>query len=114
MEVQEETYHINRVKQGDKEAYTWVVNAYKDMVYTICLRMLTNEVDAEEAAQEVFVKVYRSIQGFQEKAKFSTWLYRIAYNHCISVIRKKTKVIDLVDQLPDNEVNESDVNGLDR
>ncbi len=114
MEVHKETYHINRVKQGDKEAYTWVVNAYKDMVYTICLRMLTSEVDAEEASQEVFVKVYRAIRGFQEKSKFSTWLYRIAYNHCISVIRKKTKVIDLVDQLPDDGVNESDINGLDR
>ncbi|MCK5135381.1 MAG: sigma-70 family RNA polymerase sigma factor [Bacteroidales bacterium] len=114
MEIHGETYYIDRIKEGDKKAFTWVVDTYKDMVYTICLRMLTNETDAAEAAQEVFVKAYRYIQGFQQKSKFSTWLYRISYNHCISVIRKKTKVIDLVDEMPVDEVNESDINGLDR
>ena len=100
MEVHDEKYHIDRVKSGDKEAFTWVVDTYRDMVYTICLRMLTVEADAMEAAQDVFVKAYRAIGTFQEKAKFSTWLYRIAYNQCISDIRKKVKVIDLVDNIP--------------
>ena len=101
MDVREEIYLINRVKSGDKEAFTLVVDKYSDMVYTVCLRMLTVEADAADAAQDVFVKAYRSIAGFQEKSKFSTWIYRIAYNHCISVIRKKVKMIDLVDELPD-------------
>jgi RNA polymerase sigma-70 factor (ECF subfamily) len=113
MEVRNESYFINRVKKGEKEAFSWLVDTYKDMVYTICLRMLTVEADADEAAQDVFVKAYRSIQGFQEKSKFSTWLYRIAYNQCISVIRKKVKMIDLVDEMPEMEVNEGDINGLD-
>ncbi len=113
MEATRESYYINRVKQGEVEAFTWLVDAYKDMVYTICLRMLTVEADAEEAAQDVFVKAYRSIQGFQEKSKFSTWLYRIAYNQCISVIRKKVKMIDLVDDIPEEAVKEEDINGLD-
>ena len=113
MDVRGETYHINRVREGDREAFSWVVDHYKDMVYTICLRMLTVEADASDAAQEIFVKVYRSISSFQEKSKFSTWIYRIAYNHCISVIRKKVKVIDLVEELPDDNVNEGDVSGLD-
>jgi len=113
MDVHGETYHINRVKGGDREAYTWIVNSFKDMVYTMCLRMLNNEEDANEAAQEVFIKGYRSIGTFQEKSKFSTWIYRIAYNHCISVIRKKVKMIDLVDELPDYQVNENDMNGLE-
>ena len=113
MDVQRDTYHINRVKGGDRKAYTWVVDTYKDMVYTICFRMLNHEEDAREAAQEVFVKCYRSISSFQEKSKFSTWLYRIAYNHCISVIRKKVKIIDLVDELPDYQVNENEIDGLE-
>ena len=113
MEVRNESYFINRVKKGETEAFSWLVDTYKDMVYTICLRMLTVEADADEAAQDVFVKAYRSIQGFQEKSKFSTWLYRIAYNQCISVIRKKVKMIDLVDEMPEKEVNEGDINGLD-
>ncbi len=96
MDDREEIYIINRVKSGDKEAFSLVVDRYRDMVYTMCLRMLTVEADAADAAQEVFVKVYRSMAGFREKSKFSTWIYRIAYNHCISVIRKKVKIIDLV------------------
>ena len=114
MDIRDEKYHIGRIRAGDKQAYTWVVNTYKDLVYTLCLRMLASEEDAREAAQEVFVKVYRSIQGFQEKSRFSTWLYRITYNHCISVIRKKVKIIDLVDELPDEGADESDLNGLER
>lgn len=114
MDDREEISHINRVKEGDKEAFSLVLDKYSDMVYTICLRMLTVEADAADAAQEVFIKVYRSIASFREKSKFSTWIYRITYNHCISVIRKKVKVIDLVDELPDKDVNEEDVSGLDR
>lgn len=113
MEVHGEKYHIDRVKGGDKEAFTWVVDRYRDMVYTICLRMLVIEADAMEAAQDVFVKAFRAIGTFQEKAKFSTWLYRIAYNQCISVIRKKVKVIDLVDDIPGDKINESDINGVE-
>jgi RNA polymerase sigma-70 factor (ECF subfamily) len=113
MDDREEIYHINRVKAGDKEAFALLLDKYSDMVYTICLRMLTVEADAADAAQEVFVKVYRSIASFREKSKFSTWVYRITYNHCISVIRRKVKVIDLVDEVPDGNVNEGDVSGLD-
>ena len=113
MDVQEVKYCINRVKDGDKDAFGALVDAYKDMVFTVCLRMLTSEADAEEAAQDVFVKAFRSIGSFQAKAKFSTWLYRIAYNHCISVIRKKVKMIDLVDDIPEGEVDEGEMNGLE-
>ena len=114
MDAQEVKYTIKRVKDGDKEAFSSLVNAYKDMVFTVCLRMLSSDADAEEAAQDVFVKAFRSIGSFQAKAKFSTWLYRIAYNHCISVIRKKVKMIDLVDDIPEGEVDEGEMNGLDK
>lgn len=113
MDVQEIKYRIERVKGGDREAFGPLVDAHKDMVYTLCLRMLGSEVDAEEAAQDVFVKAFRSIESFQAKAKFSTWLYRIAYNHSISVIRKKVKLIDLVDDIPEGEPDEGEMNGLD-
>ncbi len=113
MDAQEVKYCIKRVKDGDKEAFGALVDAYKDMVFTVCLRMLTSEADAEEAAQDVFVKAFRSIGSFQAKAKFSTWLYRIAYNNCISVIRKKVKMIDLVEDIPEGEVDEGEMNGLE-
>lgn len=113
MDVPEIKYRIGRVIAGDKEAFGGLVDAHKDMVYTVCLRMLTSEADAEEAAQDVFVKAFRYIGSFQEKAKFSTWLYRIAYNHCISEIRKKVKMIDLVDDIPEGEIDEGEMNGLE-
>lgn len=113
MDVQEVKYCIKRVKDGDKEAFGSLVDAHKDMVYTVCLRMLSSEADAEEAAQDVFVKAFRYIGSFQAKAKFSTWLYRIAYNNCISVIRKKVKMIDLVDDIPEGEIDEGEMNGLE-
>ncbi len=114
MEIHDEEYYIHRVQEGDKEAFNWLVDTHKDMVYTVCLRMLTSETDAAEAAQDVFVKAFRSMVSFHRKSKFSTWLYRIAYNHCISVIRRKVKVIDLVDEVPEGEVSEADLNGLER
>ncbi len=113
MEAHEIKYRIERVKAGDKEAFGGLVDDHKDMIYTVCIRMLTSEEDAEEAAQDVFVKAYRSIASFQAKSKFSTWLYRIAYNHCISVIRKKVKMIDLVGEVPEGEVDEGEMNGLE-
>lgn len=113
MDVHDEKYLIERVIAGDREAFTGLVDTYKDMVYTVCLRMLKSEADAEEAAQDVFVKAYRSIASFQAKAKFSTWLYRITYNNCISMIRKRVKMIDLVDEIPEGEVDERELNGLE-
>lgn len=113
MNIHEEKYLIDRVKAGDKEAFRGLVDSYKDMVYTVCLRMLNSQADAEEAAQDVFVKAYRSLGSYQAKAKFSTWLYRITYNNCISMIRKKIKMIDLVDEVPEGEVNEGEMDGLE-
>ena len=113
MDIHSEKKLIERVKAGDKEAFSGLVDAYKNMVFTVCIRMLTSEADAEEAAQDVFVKAYRSIGSYQARAKFSTWLYRIAYNNCISVIRKKVKMIDLVDELPETEIDEGEMSGLD-
>lgn len=113
MEIHDEKYYIDRVKGGDKEAFAWLVDKYRDMIYTVCVRMLTSEADAEEAAQDAFVKAYKSLNSFQGKSKFSTWIYRIAYNQCISVIRKKVRMIDMVGEVPEGEVSEGEINGLD-
>ena len=91
MDIREDTYHINRVKEGDREAFSWVVDQYGDMVYTLCLRMLTVEADASDAAQEVFVKAFRSAGGFREKSKFSTWLYRITVNAASDLRQKEAR-----------------------
>ena len=88
MEARGESYYIQRVRSGDRESFTWLVDRYRDMVYTICLRMLGNDMDAAEAAQDAFVKSFRAMDSFQEKSKFSTWLYRITVNKCKDYIRR--------------------------
>ncbi|PWW20010.1 RNA polymerase sigma (SigW) subunit [Cytobacillus oceanisediminis] len=80
---------IKQVLKGDQDAYADVVEIYKDKVFQICYRMLGNRHEAEDIAQEAFLRAYVNISSFNIELKFSTWLYRIATNLCIDRIRKK-------------------------
>ncbi|MRG88358.1 RNA polymerase sigma factor SigW [Salinibacillus xinjiangensis] len=80
---------IRQVKQGDQSAFEDIVNFYQKKVFQVCYRMLGNIHEAEDMAQEAFVRAYTNIHSFDEKRKFSTWLYRIATNLSIDRIRKK-------------------------
>ncbi|MEI5909334.1 RNA polymerase sigma factor SigW [Bacillus spongiae] len=80
---------IKQVMKGDQNAFAEIVELYKDKVFQICFRMLGNRHEAEDMAQEAFVKAYMNIHTFQQHRKFSTWLFRIATNLCIDRIRKK-------------------------
>jgi RNA polymerase sigma-70 factor (ECF subfamily) len=73
---------IRRLQQRDEKAFEEVVRLYEHKVYNLVYRMLGNREEAEDVAQEVFVTVFKSIDSFRGEAKFSTWLYRIAANHC--------------------------------
>jgi len=89
MEKKDDIYYINLVKGGQSNAFSYIVEKYQDIVFSIALKVLRNRDDAEEMAQESFIKAYKSIHTFKGNAKFSTWLYRITYNTCISEIRKR-------------------------
>lgn len=78
---------IHRVLRGDQRAYTLLVDRYQHFVYTLTCRYIDNSEDAEEVAQDVFVKAYRSLASFDGRGKFSTWLYTITKNTCISRMR---------------------------
>lgn len=80
---------IKEVLKGDREAFGEIVDLFKDKVFQLCYRMLGNRHEAEDIAQEAFVRAYVNIHSFDQKRKFSTWLYRIATNLCIDRIRKK-------------------------
>lgn len=80
---------IKQVIKGDQDAYAEVVEMYKDKVFHVCFRMLGNRHEAEDIAQEAFLRAYVNINSFNIELKFSTWLYRIATNLCIDRIRKK-------------------------
>ncbi len=79
---------ISQVKSGDQNAFVQLVDLYKDMVYSLCLKMTQSSADAEELAQDSFVKAFQSIHKFKGESKFSTWLYQIAYYTTINFLRK--------------------------
>ena len=89
MQTKEDSFYINSILAGNISAFAILVKKYKDMVYTLAYRIVGNREDAEELAQDVFVKVHKSLKDFRGKSKFSTWLYSIAYNTSISKVRKK-------------------------
>jgi len=79
---------INRFKAGDTSAFEEIVLRYQDKVYNLCRHMLGNADDAEDAAQDVFLKAYQALPKFQPDASLYTWLYRIATNTCIDYKKK--------------------------
>lgn len=80
---------VARAKQGDLLAYGELVSRYQNQVYNLARRMLPSEEDAEDAAQETFIRLYRCLDQFRGQARFSTWLYRIAANKCLDAWRRK-------------------------
>ncbi len=86
--LQEENALIDQVLGGKQEAYARLVDQYKSYAFTIALKILNNRPDAEEAAQDGFIKAFHYLKSFNRKARFSTWLYRIIFNTAISYKRK--------------------------
>ncbi len=84
----EENEWIDRVLAGDERCYAELVNAYKSYAYTIALKILQNKPEAEEVAQDAFVKAFHYLKNFNRQARFSTWLYRIVFNTAITYKRK--------------------------
>jgi len=80
---------IKEVLKGDQNAFAEIVELYQDKLYRVCYRMLGNKHEAEDIAQEAFVRAFVNIHTFDTNRKFSTWLYRIGTNLCIDRIRKK-------------------------
>lgn len=89
MEQQDDTFIINRVLTGRTDLYAGLVDRYKDRVYSLAMSLLKQRELAEEVSQDVFVKAFKGLSKFRGKSKFSTWLFRIVYNECISLLRKR-------------------------
>ncbi len=86
--LQEENDLIDRILAGEQQLYADLVNKYKSYAYTIALKIVENKPEAEEAAQDAFIKAFHYLKSFNRQAKFSTWLYRIVFNTAISYKRK--------------------------
>ena len=86
-----ETELIERLKQGDESAFKAIVEQWQDMVYNTILGIVQNETEAEDLAQDVFIKVFEKIGTFKGDSKFSTWLYRIATTTALDHLRSRKR-----------------------
>jgi len=98
MNEMDDQYYIDRVKNGQTAAFSYLVERYRDMVFGLALKMLRSTEEAEELAQDTFVKAFQSIQSYRGTARFSTWLYRITYNSAITMLRKKKMQVLSLDE----------------
>lgn len=80
---------IVRVQNGEIEQYSWIVDMYQQPIYRYCCRLLGNRQDAEDAVQDILVKAYQSLRRYKPTVSFSAWLYRIAWNHCLNLLRRR-------------------------
>ncbi len=87
----EELAAVERVRQGDADAFEPLVSAYEKNVYNLALRMTGNPEDAADMSQEAFIKAFNSLDGFRGDSRFSVWLYRIVSNVCLDFLRRQSK-----------------------
>ncbi|MEM9680542.1 MAG: sigma-70 family RNA polymerase sigma factor [Bacteroidota bacterium] len=110
MTINDDQSCIDKVIAGDHKAFAILVDRYKDLVFTVAFRMLKHREEAEEVSQDTFIKIYRSLQKFKGDSKFSTWVYKVAYNSCLDRIKKnkRTQQTVTIDEFTEHKVKTID------
>ena len=109
--LNDEQVWLEQARRGDKNAFGQLIEAYQGPVYNLAYRMLGNSGEAEEAAQEAFIRAYTRLDSYDPTHKFSTWLLSITSNYCIDQIRKRRAVLLSIDEpLPPHPALHSDNN----
>jgi RNA polymerase sigma factor (sigma-70 family) len=88
----DDQHYINLVMKGDTNAFAVLVDRYKDMVFTLSLKMLKGREEAEEVSQDTFLKIYKSLNKFNGESKLSTWIYKVAFNTCLDRLKKNKRL----------------------
>ncbi|MFC3749946.1 RNA polymerase sigma factor [Paenibacillus sp. GCM10012306] len=87
---------INKVKLGDTESYATIIRCFQRKIYLYCYYLLSSKEEAEDATQDIFIKGYNNLRNFTPTVSFSSWLYKIAYHHCMDLLKKRNKFLDLI------------------
>jgi RNA polymerase sigma factor (sigma-70 family) len=105
MDVKSDIYYIGQVLEGKINAFSYLVDRHKDNAFNLAFRICGNREEAEEIAQDAFIKAYRSLKDFKMKSSFATWLYRIVYNTSISLVRSRKKGVLAIEEFPADAVD---------
>jgi len=100
MDYKGDTFYIAQILSGKSNLFSYLVDRHKNHVYNLSFRICGNNEEAEEIAQDSFLKAYRALHSFKMKSSFATWLYRIVYNTAISHVRIKKKGILSLEDFP--------------
>lgn len=110
MTIKDDQYYISKVLEGDTSAFAVLVDRYKDLIFTLALRMIKNREEAEEVSQDTFIKVYKKLSKFKGDSKFSTWIYKVAYNTCLDRLKKlkRTQNTIAIDEFTEHKIKTLD------
>ena len=110
MTTDQEMLIINKIIGGDTQAFAVLVDCYKDLVFTLALRMLKNREEAEEVSQDTFIKIFKALPKFKGESKLSTWVYKVAYNTSLDRIKKNKRQYNevTIDSFSENQLKTLD------
>lgn len=108
--INNDIYYINLIIEGNTNAFGILVDRYKDLVFSLALKMVKNWEEAEEVAQDTFIKVFKSLSQFKGDSKFSTWIYKVTYNTSLDRLKKQKREQQVVsiDEFNTNQIKSID------
>ena len=105
--MSEDAILLEKIQSGDRNAFDTLVGKYQRELYFLALRMVKNQEDAEDLAQQAFVKAFEKLDSFKGKSSFKTWLYQVAINLCRSFLRSRKPDTGFVEEMAAEEEDES-------
>ena len=118
MTIKNDQTYIDSILKGDTNAFAILVDRYKNMIFTLALKMLKSREEAEEVSQDTFIKAYKNLSKFKGDSKFSTWLYKIGYRTCLDSLKKNKEKYntDTIDEVTINKIKSTEgiLEGIER
>ncbi|HOW10741.1 MAG TPA: RNA polymerase sigma factor [Bacteroidales bacterium] len=105
MDKKADIVYIDKVLEGNINAFSFLIERHKDNAFNLAYRICGNREEAEEIAQDAFLKAFRSLKDFRKKSSFSTWLYRIVYNTSVSLVRTRGSRVLSLEEFPADAVD---------